>query len=75
MVGLNLLPGTIIDQHFLKRNRFSRLIAAHRIYPELIGFVIDEAIAIVVSTNKYKVVGGFYVLRFEPIEGEMKFDA
>jgi cyanophycinase len=70
-----LLPGAIIDQHFLKRNRLSRLIAAVRIHPELIGFGIDEGTAIVVCDNEYKVIGKSYVLRVELIEGEIKIDA
>lgn len=73
--GLELLPGAIIDQHFLKRNRLSRLIAAVRIHPELIGFGIDEGTAIVVCDNEYKIVGKSYVLRVELIEGEIKIDA
>ncbi len=75
MTGLDLLPGAIIDQHFLRRNRFSRLIAAVRLHPELIGFGIDEGTAIVVSENEYKVVGKSYVLRVELIEGKIKIDA
>ena len=75
MTGLELLPGAIIDQHFLKRNRLSRLIAAVRLHPELIGFGIDEGTAIVVSDNEYKVVGESYVLRIELVEGEIKIDA
>ena len=73
--GLELLPGAIIDQHFLKRNRLSRLITAVRIHPELIGFGIDEGTAIVVCDNEYKIVGKSYVLRVELIEGEIKIDA
>lgn len=73
--GLELLPGAIIDQHFLKRNRLSRLIAAVRIHPELIGFGIDEGTAIVVCDNEYKIIGKSYVLRVELIEGEIKIDA
>lgn len=73
--GLELLPGAIIDQHFLKRNRLSRLIAAVRIHPELIGFGIDEGTAIVVCDNEYKIVGKSYVLRVELIEGKIKIDA
>jgi cyanophycinase len=73
--GLELLPGAIIDQHFLKRNRISRLIAAVRIHPELIGYGIDEGTAIVVCGNEYKIVGNSYVLRVEVIEGEIKIDA
>lgn len=73
--GLDLLPGAIIDQHFLKRNRLSRLIAAVRMHPELIGFGIDEATAIVVCNNEYKIVGESFVLRVELIEGKIKIDA
>lgn len=73
--GLDLLPGAIIDQHFLKRNRISRLIAAVRTHPELIGFGIDEGTAIIVCDNEYKVVGNSYVLRVELIDGEIKIDA
>lgn len=73
--GLALLPGAILDQHFLKRNRFTRLIAAIQAHPEMIGFGIDEGTAIVVSNNKYKVVGESYVIRVEWVEGKIKIDS
>ena len=72
--GLELLPGTILDQHFLKRNRLSRLIAAIKIHPELIGFGIDERTAIIVYDNEYRVVGESYVMRVELVEGAIKID-
>jgi len=73
--GFNLLTGTVIDQHFLKRNRLSRLIAAVRTHPGLIGLGIDEGTAIVVCDNEYRIVGESYVLRVELVEGEIKIDA
>ena len=73
--GLRLLPGAIIDQHFLKRNRLARLISAIRSHPDLIGLGIDEGTAIIVSNKEYKVVGGSYVLRIELIDGSLKIDA
>ncbi|MEA1897476.1 MAG: cyanophycinase [Bacteroidota bacterium] len=73
--GLKLMPGAIIDQHFLKRNRLSRLIAAVRTHPGLIGFGIDEGTAILVYDNEYRIVGQSYVLRVELIEGAIKIDA
>ena len=73
--GLRLLPDAIIDQHFLKRNRFARLMSAIRSHPDLIGFGIDEGTAIIVSNKEYKVVGGSYVLRIELIDGSLKIDA
>ncbi|HEX4923887.1 MAG TPA: cyanophycinase, partial [Bdellovibrionales bacterium] len=47
--GLRLLPGTIIDQHFLARSRQPRLIAAVNHNPALVGIGIDEGTALVVS--------------------------
>jgi len=73
--GLELMPGAIIDQHFLKRNRLSRLMAAIRTHPELIGFGIDEGTAIVVYDNEYRIVGESYVLRVELVEGAIQIDA
>jgi cyanophycinase len=73
--GLRLLPNAIIDQHFLKRNRLARLIAAIRSHPDLIGLGIDEGTAIIVSNKEYKVVGDSYVLRIELIDGSLKIDA
>lgn len=73
--GLELLPGAILDQHFLKRNRLSRLMAAIKIHPELIGFGLDEGTAIVVYDNEYRVVGESYVMRVELVEGAIKIDA
>lgn len=73
--GFELLPGAIIDQHFLKRNRLSRLTAAIKTHPGLIGFGIDEGTAIVVYDNEYRVVGKSYVMRIELVEGAIKIDA
>jgi cyanophycinase len=73
--GLELLPGAIIDQHFLKRNRLSRLTEAIKTHPELIGLGIDEGTAIVVCDNEYRIVGNSYVLRVEWVEGAIKIDA
>jgi cyanophycinase len=69
------MPGAIIDQHFLKRNRLSRLMAAVRTHPGLIGFGIDEGTAIVVYDNEYRIVGESYVLRVELVEGAIQIDA
>ena len=55
--GFDLLPGTIIDQHFLARSRQPRLIAAVNHNPALIGIGIDEGTALVVSGRRMEVVG------------------
>jgi len=55
--GLGLLPGTIVDQHFLKRQRFNRLLSAVLERPDLVGIGIDERTAIVVTGTSFDVIG------------------
>jgi cyanophycinase len=55
--GLGLLQGAIIDQHFVRRSRYNRLINAVLVYPELMGIGIDESTAILVSSDSAEVVG------------------
>jgi cyanophycinase len=62
--GLGLLEHTIVDQHFLKRNRYNRLISALADKPDFICVGIDESTAIIVKGNKATVAGSSQVLRF-----------
>jgi cyanophycinase len=55
--GLDLLPGTIVDQHFLARGRKPRLITALSKNPGLVGFGVDEGTALIVSGRKLEVLG------------------
>jgi cyanophycinase len=55
--GLDLLPGAIIDQHFLARNRRERLVAAVGRHPECVGLGIDEGTALVVRGRRLEVLG------------------
>ena len=55
--GFDLLPGAIIDQHFLARKRRDRLIAALTANPGLVGFGIDEGTALVVKGRQLQVLG------------------
>jgi len=55
--GLGLIKNVIIDQHFLKRSRFNRLISALIEFPSHIGIGIDEGTAILVSNKTIEVVG------------------
>jgi cyanophycinase len=56
-VGLDLLPGAVIDQHFLKRNRKPRLLKALNDHPGHVGFGIDEGTAMVVQGRQIGVLG------------------
>ena len=59
--GLDLLPDAIIDQHFLHRNRFNRLLSAVLDHPECVGVGIDESTAVVFQRGECCVFGGSYV--------------
>jgi cyanophycinase len=61
--GMGLLENTIIDQHFLKRNRYNRLISALAAHPDLVCIGIDESTAIIVHGNKATVAGESQVIR------------
>ncbi len=55
--GLDLLPGTIIDQHFTQRRRHGRLVSAVQQHPDRLGIGIDESTGLVVSKSEARVVG------------------
>ncbi|MFC3562293.1 cyanophycinase [Pedobacter jamesrossensis] len=61
--GMGLLENTIIDQHFLKRNRYNRLISALAAHPDLTSVGIDESTAIIVHGNKATVAGESQIIR------------
>ncbi len=55
--GLGLWPEVIIDQHYLRRSRFNRLLNAVLSHPKTIGIGIDESTAVVVTGRWFEVVG------------------
>ncbi len=56
--GLDLLPSTIVDQHFLKRRRHNRLLTALLENPELLAVGIDEGAAVLVGPpSRLEVLG------------------
>ncbi len=62
--GLGLLPGVILDTHFIVRKRIERLKAALLKFPMLIGLGIDEDNAIWVQNGKYvEVMGPTYLTK------------
>jgi len=61
--GMGLLDGVIIDQHFLKRSRYNRLISALAAYPKYECIGIDEGTAIIVHQKKVTIAGASQVLR------------
>ncbi|HEX2519290.1 MAG TPA: cyanophycinase [Castellaniella sp.] len=55
--GFGLLPGTIIDQHFLVRRRQDRLLRVLADNPGLVGIGIDEGTALIVEGSRLSVMG------------------
>ena len=66
--GFDFFPGAVVDQHFLKRNRLSRLLSVLTDHPDLIGLGIDERTALVVNVRSHllNVVGDSYVVACVP---------
>jgi cyanophycinase len=66
--GLGLLTTAVVDQHFIVRSRYNRLLSALAQYPSLSCIGIDEATAIIVQGNKVKVTGESQVIVFRKPE-------
>jgi cyanophycinase len=56
--GLGLLPGIIVDQHFVKRQRENRLFGLVLKTPEALGVGVDEATALLVEDGRHGEVTG-----------------
>jgi cyanophycinase len=64
--GFGFINGAIIDQHFMKRARYNRLLSAVLDHPQLIGVGIDEETALLVrSDGVWEVLGKYYVKVFD----------
>ncbi len=64
-VGFGYLKNTAIDQHVLRRNRQFDMIEIIEARPELLGIGIDENTAIVVTGDRFEVIGESYVLIYD----------
>jgi cyanophycinase len=55
--GFGLLPGVVVDQHLMRRNRVPRLLSAVTTHPGYFGLGIDEQTAVVVKGHTLMVLG------------------
>jgi cyanophycinase len=55
--GLGFMRDAIIDQHFAERGRFGRLLGAVAHNPRELGIGIDEDTALVVTGERFEVIG------------------
>ena len=70
--GLHLLEDAIVDQHFLKRRRFARLLSAVLDNPSLVGIGVDERTAAIVHAGAIEVVGEGQVLVVDAREAKVE---
>lgn len=62
--GLGLLDSVIIDQHFVYRSRYNRLLSAIMEYPGYQCFGIDESTAVIIQNGMATVAGQSQVILF-----------
>lgn len=64
--GFGVFKGAIVDQHFMHRPRYNRLISAVLDHPQLVGVGIDEETALLVRPDGlWEVLGNHYVKIFD----------
>ncbi|MCC5824152.1 MAG: cyanophycinase [Phycisphaerales bacterium] len=68
--GLDLIRGSVIDQHFSERSRQERLRGVIREHPHLLGVGIDERTALIVRGASAEVIGLGRVHLFESRGGD-----
>ena len=61
--GLGLINTAIIDQHFIARSRYNRLLSVLSEFPSYPCIGIDEGTAIIVNGNQIRVTGISQVIR------------
>lgn len=66
--GLGLLDSVIIDQHFIKRSRYNRLLSALEAKPNFDCIGIDESTALIIYQNTASVAGESQVIKFSNME-------
>lgn len=69
--GLGLIKNIIIDQHFVVRSRYNRLLTALQTHPNLVCTGIDESTALLIHGNTATVIGESQVVYFKN-EGKIK---
>ena len=64
--GFGFITGAIVDQHFMSRARYNRLISAVLDHPLMLGVGIDEETALLVHPDgNWEVLGNYYVKVFD----------
>ncbi len=67
--GLSMVDAAIIDQHFITRSRYNRLLSALALHPELPCIGVDEGTALIIHGKKITVAGASQVIVMTHPEG------
>lgn len=70
--GLGLVKNVIIDQHFLKRSRYNRLLSALVEFPTHIGIGVDESTTLIVRNKEIEIIGESEVIVVKKPKGIAK---
>ena len=68
--GLGLLPGVVLDAHFLQRDRHPEFAELVRQHPQLLGIGVDEDTALVVEGSTAEVFGPAAVSFYDASGGD-----
>lgn len=64
--GLSLMPGLVIDTHFINRGRFGRLAEAVAAFPNLLGIGLAEDTGLIIKNcDHFKVIGSGMIILFD----------
>lgn len=69
--GLGFFPWGMVDQHFIKRGRFGRLVVAMQESGAKRGFGVDENTALFVEGHTARVIGEYGVFVFDLAEAKV----
>jgi len=74
--GFGFMPGVVVDQHFLRRNRFERLRSVLDKNTGLIGLGVDEQTAMVysIATDRLQILGDSYVVACVPRNNKLDIE-
>jgi cyanophycinase len=70
-----MLDWAIVDQHFLRRRRFHRLLSSVMDHPHLVGIGVDERTAAIVQGTRVEALGEGQVLIVDPREASVAVPA
>ncbi len=60
--GLGLWPGVLVDQHFLRRERWNRFVEAVLSNPDRVGVALAESTGVLVRGDIFEVIGAHNVI-------------